>query len=42
MPGTPRVEELQRPERLQEVLKKDQIDDCLPCRLTGTSPDFSW
>ncbi|KAE8445322.1 hypothetical protein EG329_013560 [Mollisiaceae sp. DMI_Dod_QoI] len=33
----PRVEELQRPERLQEVLAKDKVEDCTPCRLTGAA-----
>jgi len=31
----PRVEELARPERLQEVLAKDKVEDCMPCRITG-------
>jgi len=35
-PNIPRVEELQRPERLQEVLAKDRPEDCTPCRITGT------
>jgi len=33
----PRVEELARPERLQEVLAKDNVEDCMPCRITGAA-----
>jgi len=33
----PSVEELQRPERLQEVLAKDKPEDCLPCKVTGAA-----
>jgi len=39
MPGSriPSVEELQRPERLQDVLAKDKPEDCLPCKVTGAA-----
>lgn len=33
------MEDLQRPERLQEVLAKDKVEDCIPCRLTGIAPN---
>merc|ERR1712093_216527 len=26
-----------RPQRLQEVLKHDNVDDCTPCRVTGAA-----
>lgn len=31
---TPQIEQLERPEPLQEVLKHDR-DDCMPCRIMG-------
>jgi len=39
MPGSnlPRVEELARPERLQDILAKDKPEDCTPCRITGAA-----
>jgi hypothetical protein len=35
--GTPTVAELQRPEKLHDVLAKDKVEDCTPCRVTGMS-----
>ena len=32
---SPRIAQLQRPEPLHEVLAKDKLEDCLPCRITG-------
>jgi hypothetical protein len=31
----PSVEQLRRPEPLHQVIAKDKLDDCLPCRVTG-------
>ncbi|KAI9048498.1 hypothetical protein LZ554_007332 [Drepanopeziza brunnea f. sp. 'monogermtubi'] len=35
--GNDKLHELQRPESLQEVLKRDRVDDCTPCRVTGAA-----
>lgn len=32
---TPPLQQLQKPEKLQNVLEKDRGHDCLSCRLTG-------
>ncbi|RFU29908.1 hypothetical protein B7463_g6426, partial [Scytalidium lignicola] len=37
MSKTPSVRELERPERLQDVLQQDRAEDCLPCRVMGAS-----
>ncbi|KAH8821061.1 hypothetical protein F5884DRAFT_72683 [Xylogone sp. PMI_703] len=37
MSKAPSVRELERPERLQDVLKQDRTEDCLPCRVMGAS-----
>lgn len=31
----PTVQSLERPERLEEILKQDRGDDCLPCKVVG-------
>jgi hypothetical protein len=33
----PSVHSLDRPEKLQDLLKEDRGDDCLPCKIIGTS-----
>ncbi|KUJ15609.1 uncharacterized protein LY89DRAFT_89349 [Mollisia scopiformis] len=35
--GLPSIGELQRPERLHDVLAQDKVDDCTPCRVTGAA-----
>jgi hypothetical protein len=35
-PNSPRVAALSRPEPLQEVLAQDKVEDCMPCRITGS------
>ncbi|KAK0109056.1 hypothetical protein ONS96_002885 [Cadophora gregata f. sp. sojae] len=35
--GSPQLDALHRPERLQDVLKHDNVDDCTPCRVTGAA-----
>lgn len=31
----PTVQSLERPEKLEEILRKDRGDDCLPCKVIG-------
>ncbi|KAL2115475.1 hypothetical protein VTJ04DRAFT_9730 [Mycothermus thermophilus] len=31
----PTLQSLQKPERLEDLLKEDRGDDCLPCKLVG-------
>jgi hypothetical protein len=31
----PSLQSLQKPERLEDLLKEDRGDDCLPCKLVG-------
>ncbi|KAM3074664.1 hypothetical protein ACMFMG_008092 [Clarireedia jacksonii] len=33
----PSTRDLERPEKLQDVLRKEIQDDCLPCRITGAT-----
>ncbi|CZS92291.1 uncharacterized protein RCO7_00784 [Rhynchosporium graminicola] len=33
----PQIDQLSRPEPLQEILKSDMVDDCTPCRITGAA-----
>ena len=35
--GVPTVGTLDRPENVHDLLKQDRGEDCLPCRVTGTS-----
>jgi len=37
MSKNPTIGELERPEPLHDVLKKDVTEDCLPCRIMGAS-----
>lgn len=32
----PPVHVLEKPEKLQDLLKEDRGDDCLPCKIVGT------
>ncbi|KAN0108310.1 hypothetical protein V8E51_008052 [Hyaloscypha variabilis] len=32
-----RVEALSKPESLNEVLAQDNVEDCMPCRITGAA-----
>lgn len=34
--STPSVYSLEKPEELNSLLKQDEFDDCLSCRLVGT------
>ena len=36
--GAPRLNDLRQPEKLSTILKEDNPDDCLSCRLIGASP----
>lgn len=31
----PTLQSLEKPERLQDVLRQDRGDDCLPCKVIG-------
>ena len=33
--GLPSVHKLDKPERLQDILKQERDDDCLPCKVVG-------
>jgi hypothetical protein len=33
----PSIHALDKPEKLQDLLKEDRGDDCLPCKLVGAS-----
>ncbi|KAK4152123.1 hypothetical protein C8A00DRAFT_44767 [Chaetomidium leptoderma] len=33
--SAPSIHSLDRPEKLQDLLKEDRGDDCLPCRIVG-------
>jgi len=37
-----RVEALSKPESLNEVLAQDNIEDCMPCRITGSKELLSF
>lgn len=31
----PTIQSLERPEKLEDILRKDRGDDCLPCKVVG-------
>lgn len=35
--STPSLLSLDRPEKLQDLLKEDRGDDCMPCKIVGES-----
>ncbi|KAH7148752.1 hypothetical protein EDB81DRAFT_946909 [Dactylonectria macrodidyma] len=38
--GIPTVQSLERPEKLQDILRQDRGDDCLPCKVVGSGAFF--
>ncbi|KAI5462520.1 hypothetical protein BGZ63DRAFT_423773 [Mariannaea sp. PMI_226] len=36
----PTVQSLERPEKLEDILRQDRGDDCLPCKVVGSGAFF--
>ncbi|KAF7543529.1 hypothetical protein G7046_g9982 [Stylonectria norvegica] len=36
----PTIQSLEKPERLQDILKEERGDDCLPCKVIGSGAFF--